>query len=394
MNVLEHPKVKRWLEECRTESTRRTYASSIIKFFRDTSLGVDDYLSLPSEEKRHIALQYQNRDDRPNTIIAVLTALNSFLDTYDMKINFKGKKIRHQIDLDSHNFSNGDLAKMFDLGNTKEKALIALGVSLGWEVNAVLGLPRKQLQSYVDRAKAEGKQFFYFTSQRKKTGVPRLGVLNPLCLEWCAKLLIEIDGAARRKRSKYGGRTFIVSDVFDIGAEGANRILVRLAKQAHIVTTGRVHFHKLRGWLISGLSHAGFNEWQVKFLVGKAIPATDSTYLYGLQEQIEERYPTAYESYLNIKNPLKAVVDLSKTLEQKTTEFDAMKKRLAEMEIEVAEVLELRDRLVEAENELYKERSELEEAAGLREPSEKRIRREIKRRTHAKEHQKKAPQEK
>jgi hypothetical protein len=51
---------------------------------------------------------------------------------------------------------------------------------------------------------------------------------------------------------------------------------------------------------MSGLSHAGFNEFQIKFVVGKAIPASDATYLLTLQREVEERYPKAYESYLKI----------------------------------------------------------------------------------------------
>lgn len=65
---------------------------------------------------------------------------------------------------------------------------------------------------------------------------------------------------------------------------------------------------------MSGLSLAGLNEFQIKFLVGKAILATDMTYLYGLQQQIEERYPEAFENYLYLKTPVRAVVDLSKSL--------------------------------------------------------------------------------
>ena len=93
-----------------------------------------------------------------NTSNGTLGALNSFLDTMDLKINFKGKKRRVELDLTSHHFSNGDLSKMFEIGNTKEKALLSLACSLGWEVSSILSFPRKQIQGYVDRAKANGKQ--------------------------------------------------------------------------------------------------------------------------------------------------------------------------------------------------------------------------------------------
>lgn len=339
LEILQHPKIKSWLEECRSNGTRHSYSARIKTYFTWYNKPVGEFLSLSPEEKRHVALQFQNevrgaKGRRDNTICSTLGALNSFLDTYDMKINFKGKMVRREMDLDSHTFSNGDLTKMFDLGNTKEKALLSLAVSLGWEVSAVLGLPRRQLQSYIDRARSERKQFFYFLSQRAKTNAPRLGVLNPLALEWCGKWLTQSENFIPRQRKK-DKQIRVVSDVFDITEEGANKIMRRLAKEAHIVTTGRVHFHKLRGWVISGLSRAGFNEFQIKFCVGKAIPMTDFTYLQTLQMEIEDRYPKAFEEQLNLKTPIRAVVDLSKNLEQKTAELSALSERFSKLEQQV-----------------------------------------------------------
>jgi integrase len=335
--VLEHPQVAVWLDECRSKGTRRSYSARIKTFFAWYKKSVDDFLSLSPEEKRHIALMFQNQSlgekgRRANTITSILGALNSFLDTCEMKINFKGKMVRREMDIDSHNFSNDDLSKMFELGNTKEKALLSLAVSLGWEVSAVLGFPRRDLQSYINRAKSEGKQFFYFMSQRVKTNVPRLGVLNPLALEWNEKWLSQSESFTPRRR-KAEKQARVVSDIFDITEEGANKIMRRLASEAHIVTTGRVHFHKLRGWVISGLSRAGFNEFQIKFCVGKAIPMTDMTYLQTLQIEIEDRYPKAYEDYLNLKTPIRAVADLSKSLEAKTVEIEALKTKMQSFEI-------------------------------------------------------------
>ncbi|MHA2407646.1 MAG: hypothetical protein ACXACA_04690 [Candidatus Ranarchaeia archaeon] len=361
MDTLEHPKIKDWLAECRTVRTRRTYASRIIDFFKYYTEGVDAFLKLPSNEKRHVAILYQNARKgkfSPNSINGTLGALNSFLDMHDMKINFKGKRVRRTMDLNSHNFSNSDLAKMFELGNTKEKALLALAVSLGWEVSAVLGLERKRLQSYVNRAKEEGAKYFYFTDQRSKTGVPRLGILNPLALEWLEKWLWESRDIPLRKRWGTETRDRVVSDVFDITAEGANKILSRLAREAHIKTTGRIHFHKLRSWVISGLSRSGFNEFQVKFAVGKAIPMSDYTYLQTIQEQIEEKYPEAYESYLNIQTPVKAVAELTKSLEEKSTELEELRAKVAEIEGGRAGLEALLKRVLELEKKLNEHKNQ------------------------------------
>ena len=336
----EHPKAKAWLDECRASSTRRSYSARIDRFFQwvnlTSALNVDEFLALPPEEKRHLALQFQNQKDlRANTACSILAALNSFLDCYEQKINFKGKVRRREMDILSHTFSNGDLSKIFELGNTKEKALISLACSLGWEVSSILGLPRKQLQGYIDRAKEEGKQYSYFMSQRPKTGAVRLGVLNPLALEWVDKWLTESkDDPHRKRKADKITADRVVSDVFDLTEEGANKMLRRLAREAHFKATGRVHFHKLRGWVMSGLSRASLNEFQIKFLMGKTIPPTDMTYLASLQQEIEERYPKAYEEHLNLQKPIKAVFELNKSLEQKSREMEALQAKFTKLELQ------------------------------------------------------------
>ena len=81
---------------------------------------------------------------------------------------------------------------------------------------------------------------------------------------------------------------------------------------------------------MSGLSRSGFNEWQVKYVLGKAIPLSDATYLQTLEEEVRERYPNAYENYLNL-NPkvnLKAVSGLSKDLEEKTEEIGELRNQV------------------------------------------------------------------
>ena len=48
--------------------------------------------------------------------------------------------------------------------------------------------------------------------------------------------------------------------------------------------------------------------------MGKAIPVSDMTYLQTLQQEIEERYPKAYENYLSLK-PNKISTELASRLE-------------------------------------------------------------------------------
>jgi hypothetical protein len=296
-----------WLEECRSPNTRYQYEMRMRIFLEWYGKPLSSFLALSPKDMRHVAVMFQNEavagwkpksrlnakvylgrpvpELKPNTIIGVLTALGSFCAFNDKPLRLRGKRMQVQIDLDSHSFSNADLARMFEIGTTQEKALIATLCSTGWEVSSVLGLDAGFIWNHVCRAKENGQKFVYFLDQRKKTGVRRLGVLNPLALEWLGEWLKEWHGQTCFKfRTK----------------EGVSDMLKRLARQGHVHTVGRVHTHSIRAWVISALSHAGFNEWQIKYVVGKSIPVSDATYLRTLQQEVEEKYPLAYEGYLNI----------------------------------------------------------------------------------------------
>lgn len=222
---------------------------------------------------------------KPNSIIAVLTALGSFCTANDKSLRLRGKRLKTQIDLDSHTYTNVDLTRIFEVGTVQEKALVSTLCSTGWEISSVLALDTGFIWNHLCRAKENGLKFVYFLDQRQKTGVRRLGVLNPLALEWLGEWLKEWHGQTCFK--------------FET-KEGVCDMLKRLARQGHVHTVGRVHTHSIRAWVISGLSHAGFNEWQIKYVVGKAIPVSDATYLRTLQQEIEEKYPKAYDGFLNI----------------------------------------------------------------------------------------------
>jgi len=332
VELRKNPLVEEWLAEKRTVNTRRTYLMRLRNFLDYHGLSPEELLEQPPRKQRNLALRFQNEQPEmnPNTIISHLTAVASFLDHYDMPINWKRSRVKPRPDVTSHVFTNGDLYKMFEIADTKQKCMLTLACSLGWEVRGYATLKQETLRKLIERAKDTGEKFVYFRNVRQKTGVSRLGVLNPLALEWTEKWLKIRKEKPRRQRKQQLDRIKPVSDIFDMTSEGINRMLKRLAKKAQIKTTGRVRFHNIRKWVMSGLSRSGFNEWQVKYVLGKAIPLSDATYLQTLEEEVRERYPSAYENYLNL-NPkvnLKAVSGLSKDLEEKTHEIDELRTQL------------------------------------------------------------------
>ncbi|MCW4000828.1 MAG: hypothetical protein NWE93_11365 [Candidatus Bathyarchaeota archaeon] len=345
MELTNHPQIAEWLEECRRESTKRIYWYAISRFFnwytdylkkknQSSDHPIETYLSKPNKDKRHLALIYQNTFTGPdNTACGVLTALSSFLTYLDQPINWQHKRKKIQPDTTSHEFTTDDFTRMFNAADTKGKALLALGTSLGWEIGATLELEREFMKSLIAKARSEKREYYYFKTFRQKTGAPRLGVLNPLAIQWVGKYLDETEGKRLRRRTGKEACNQI-SNIFDIRTTSINKYLKRIAGEARIVTTGRVHWHKIRGWVMSTLSRAGLNEFQIKYIVGKTIPVSDSTYLQSLMLEIEERYPQAYELYLNIGAAVssKTVKKLILDREQKDRKLEELQARLNTLE--------------------------------------------------------------
>jgi hypothetical protein len=331
---------KEWLDECRTESTREAYAHYIKIFQAWYGKPLAQFLKLPPKDMRHVALRFQNEQasggmtkrNKPmktNTIISMMTALGSFCSQNGKTLPLRGKRLRIQIDLDSHVFTNGDLASMFDVGTVQEKAILATMTSLGWEVGAVISLKRAFIQDLIQKASEDKQKYVYFRSQRQKTGALRLGVLNPLALEWLEKWFNEWQGER----------------IFEYTTkEGINSMMRRLVKDIQIKKTGRIHSHLIRKWVMSGLSRAGFNDFQIKYLMGKAIPVSDATYLQTLQQEIEDRYPKAYEQYLNLK-PSKISTELTSRLDQLEQENSKLKERLDSVKAKEAETEKQKEEL-------------------------------------------------
>lgn len=326
--------IKEWLDECRTESTKASYQKHI-KFFQEWyQKPLSSFLELDMKEMRHIALTYQSamqkKAIKTNSVIAYMTALGSFCNSNGKPLLLKGKRLRIQIDIDSHVFTNGDLAHIFDVADTQGKAVLATLVSLGWEVSSILELRRARIQGLIEQAKQKGERYVYFRDQRKKTGALRLGILNPLAIDWISEWLkVSPESIIRTSKRNLRKNTWDPESLFGYTTkEGINQVLKRLARTAHITTSGRVHTHLIRKWVMSGLSRAGFNEFQIKFCMGKSIPLSDQTYLQTLEEEIRARYPKAYESYLSIKpEKFVTVIDSEKTkeLERLTLENKELK---------------------------------------------------------------------
>jgi len=307
--------VSEWLSEYQNPRTKRLLRGRFEKFVTWSEKTAEELSRLSAKEVKHLLLQFQadmkKRKVPNNTTLAWVTAVRSFFAYLDKPIKFRrGQLVSQRMATGYHKFSNGDLGRMYNCGKAFDKALLAVSVSLGWEISAILDIEREDFERYVRRAREQGKEFFSFESQREKTGAKRFGVLNPLALE-----ALETYFAVSKEKT---GKLFPMTN------QGANKLLARLAREANIALTGDVRWHNLRTWLMSKLSRAKFNEFQIKYLVGKQIPLTDMTYLHTLQQEIEEQYPKAYAEHLSI---------LAYQTRNKESEIEQLREELREMKL-------------------------------------------------------------
>lgn len=290
-DILDDPNVKAWLDEFPKKSTKKQYRSRIVKFFETVNKLPKDLNDMDTKAIRKLVLDFQNimveRGAANNGILSIITAFRSYIKSIDKDAGkLKDRLVNAEADNSSHIFTNGDLRLLFEVGNTFEKALIATAVSEGWEISAFLKQDKEVVEKRLAHGAQNNEKYIFFCNTRGKTGESRFCVLNPLAIEWLTKYL-----AVRKDDDER---------LFPITADGVQKMLYRLAEQSGLKTTGNLRFHNIRKWLMSRLSRCGFNEFQIKYIMGKSIGVSDSTYLQTLQTEIEEKYPVVYNDYLNI----------------------------------------------------------------------------------------------
>ena len=249
----------------------------------------DELIEMSPEDVEDLVLNYQREEVAKgtpnNTILGIITSPRALFKFLRKPLVFsRGSLVALREARDKHVFSNGDLGKLFDVADVRGKALISLGVSLGWVISDVLTLDKTYIETLISRAKESNERFIFFNKQRKKTNAKALGIINPLTFEWLDKWIAINEG----------------NSLFNISDDQVNKELQRLTNEAQLKTTGNVSFHCFRAWTFSSLVKAGFSDFESKLIVGKKIPLSEGTYLH-LEESIKEKYIERYEKYLNIK---------------------------------------------------------------------------------------------
>jgi site-specific recombinase XerD len=310
MRELKDPK-EEWLQTYTKERSRQMTRDRFEIFLEWTGKTPQELLDeFDNKEVKKLILKFQNyllnekkmeRSDRigvsGSTNKATIGAVRAFYSFHKEPIRgLKGKIVgtggagrRRRY----HAFSTTDLKKMYHIADTRAKAILSVGCSLGWEVSEIQKMKRDFYQKLVERARQENLTFIDFWTQRPKENVPRLGILNPLALDSLERWLDKTKDSKSKWLWANGGDKPITQETF-------NNILKSLAEEANIVLMGDVRFHALRGWLMSALSEGGMGEWEVKIVVGKSIPSSDSVYLNNLRNTVVKKYEQIYPKYLSL----------------------------------------------------------------------------------------------
>ena len=284
------------VKQVKTKKSGKTYKKRVPvePFYSDT---VEQLSKLTPKEVKHLLLQFQSdlakNGVKANSILAYVSAARNFFEFCEISIKFRrGQLVNAEKAEGYHVFSNGDLRAMFQVANVQYKALIATAASTGFSLDHILHLDKKQVSALIKRANESNQTFAFFNSVRRKTNVQAFGVLNPLALEWLEKWI--------EQNSK--------DTLFNVKHFAIDTMLKKLAERSAITLTGGVRFHNIRKWVVSSLSKAGFNSFQIKRTVGKKIPLSDETYLPTLDEEIKQKYPEIYETHLSILKTAKIII--------------------------------------------------------------------------------------
>ncbi|MHA2301985.1 MAG: hypothetical protein ACXACD_13650 [Candidatus Thorarchaeota archaeon] len=200
-----------------------------------------------------------------------------------------------------------DLRAMYAVAGPEDKALLALGVSLGWRAGDFVQLQQAFCQDLLSTPAQAGFRYFrYLTSKEQVTAYC---VLSPCAapalqhyLTWKAQYLQHeqelpqvIDCNHLKKQHRL---TRLRRNLWTITSEKQlNRRLRQLFQQANL-TAGRRQFswHCLRDYVMTSLNRE-LGLMVAKKLVGKTV--SESAYLH-LEQDIEDKYPQIYQACFNL----------------------------------------------------------------------------------------------
>jgi len=192
----------------------------------------------------------------------------------------RGAIPRAQIAKNEHKFLQQELQEMFYYANTFDKALLSLGVSIGYSTKDFLNLERSHIEAIIEQTIKNKIKFPRFDTQRSKTNVICISYVMPEAVKSLKKYF---DTTPANKNGK----------LFDLSPDSLNDHLRKMAKAAGVKQTGAIKWNLLRKFLFSGLLKA-MDLLSAKLIMGKRISSDLLTYFITEGDTIKRRYTKAY----------------------------------------------------------------------------------------------------
>jgi integrase len=187
-------------------------------------------------------------------------------------------------------FTQDVLRKVYYYGDTEEKALCALAVSLGYASVDFVELEAEKMRSLVSQAKAEHLDFIGFIGKtREKTSVQPRSFLTPEAIESLGEYLelLEKKNGALPK--------YLFGNGSPLTNQGLNKKIKRMFEKANINTYGKdIRFHSFRKFLFSRLQQVSRD--MAKIITGKKCDPSIITYIPDLDAEAMRVFRETYKA--------------------------------------------------------------------------------------------------
>ena len=191
-----------------------------------------------------------------------------------------------------HEFLTEQLKQMFLVGNIEQKAILQTGVNLGFRVNDFLNLPREPFIKAINDVKAGAKTPYLLKLETQKEAVIAHAMLTKNTLDVLDQNLKTAPQSTK---------------LFDKTERQLNYMIKSLWKKAfpqHKAEAKNVFWHLLRKYFVTMALGAGVDSTLIKFIVGKRVDTSFSTYCQRIKPEKEFQKVLSYielSSYISVE---------------------------------------------------------------------------------------------
>jgi len=292
--------IESFLELYQSERLKKEYRHAINKFFEWLGKSPKDVNEeyKDAEDKNQYLKQYGiivskyynyhvGRGVKVNTALGYVTPVRAWFRVNCDRLR-EVKIDKPQMAVGEHEFKLSQLQQMYRTADSREKAILTLGVCLGYGASMFAGLKREQLKQIIAQRDSEEPPigFWIIRGKTKQPIRSHLTVEAMEALEDYWKIAPESKWAfPSNNGSKH------------ISRESLNYTLKSLTEKAKIPVMGQIRWHLLRKFLFSALTNVS-SEMNAKLMVGKSIPIDVLTYLKNKTEQLKTEFAEAEKFFV------------------------------------------------------------------------------------------------